>query len=274
MSMIESPEVPAETLLARAGAPVPPRSRPATVPALGSVSVVLPCLNEEANIAGAIRNARSAAAAAAADHEIIVVDDGSTDGTGRIARGFVEADPHVRLVVHARNRGYGGAVRSGIAAARMDWVLLADADRQFDLRDLADFVPLTGAADAVWGRRVLRRDTAGRRACAAAWNRLVRALFRVPVSDVDCGFKLIRRDLLRRCELRTSGAMISTELAVQCRAHGARFAEIDVRHHPRVAGRETGGNPRVVLRAFGELARMHATLRRLSRAAPVAHPQG
>jgi glycosyltransferase involved in cell wall biosynthesis len=180
----------------------------------------------------------------------------------------------VRLVVHARNRGYGGAVRSGIAAARMDWVLLTDADRQFDLRDLAGFVPLTRAADAVWGRRVLRRDTLGRRASAAAWNRLVRGLFRVPVSDVDCGFKLIRRDLLQRCELRTTGAMISTELAVQCRAHGACFAEIDVHHHPRVAGQETGGNPRVILRAFGELARMHATLRRLSRGGPVAHPQG
>jgi glycosyltransferase involved in cell wall biosynthesis len=273
MSMIESPEVPMDALLARAGAPVPQRSRPA-VPALAGVSVVLPCLNEEANIAGAIRNARAAAAAAAGDHEVIVVDDGSTDGTARIAREFVEADRRVRLVVHGRNRGYGGAVRSGIAAARMDWVLLTDADRQFDLRDLADFVPLAGAADAVWGRRVLRRDTLGRRASATAWNRLVRGLFRVPVSDVDCGFKLIRRDLLRRCDLRTSGAMISTELAVQCRAQGARFAEIGVHHHPRVAGQETGGSPRVILRAFRELARMHATLRRLSRGGPVAHPQG
>jgi glycosyltransferase involved in cell wall biosynthesis len=274
MSMIESPEVPADALVAAAGAPVAPSLRPAAAATLCSVSIVLPCLNEEANIAGAIRNARAAAAACAVDHEVIVVDDGSTDGTGRIARAFVEADRHVRLVVHASNRGYGAAVRSGIAAAGMDWVLLTDADRQFDLRDLADFVPHTRAADAVWGRRVLRRDTRGRRASAAAWNRLVQALFRVPVSDVDCGFKLIRRDLLQGCELRTSGAMISTELAVQCRAQGARFAEIDVRHHPRVAGQETGGDPRVILRAFRELARMHATLRRLSRAGPVAYPQG
>jgi glycosyltransferase involved in cell wall biosynthesis len=273
MSTIESPSPSAEALLPRPGAPVLPRARPA-VPTLGGVSIVLPCLNEEANIAGAIRDARAAAAPAAEDYEVIVVDDGSTDGTGRIAREFVDADPYVRLIVHPRNRGYGGAVRSGIDAARMDWVLLTDGDRQFDLRQLTDIVPLTASADAVWGRRIARRDTIRRRACAAAWNGLVRALFRLPVRDVDCAFKLIRRDLLRRCELRARGAMISTELAVQCRAQGARFAEVGVDHRPRVAGAETGGNPRVILRAFRELAQLHAPLRRLSRAGPVAHPQG
>jgi glycosyltransferase involved in cell wall biosynthesis len=244
----------------------PPRIATAAV-ALGSVSVVLPCFDEEANVADAIRNAAAAAAMAGDDHEIIVVDDGSTDGTGRIARQLAASDPRVRIIVHARNRGYGDALRSGIEAARMDWVLLADADLQFDLRELADFVAPARSADALWGRRILRQDTVGRRASAAAWNRLMRALFDLPVTDVDCGFKLIRRDLLQRVELHTSGAMISTELVVQCRAAGARFAEIGVHHHPRVAGDESGGSPRVIVRAFGELARMHGTLRRLAHGA-------
>jgi glycosyltransferase involved in cell wall biosynthesis len=169
------------------------------------------------------------------------------------------------MFVHAHNRGYGDALRTGVDAARMEWVLLMDADRQFDLRDLVRFLPVAPSADALWGRRILRQDTAVRRASAVAWNGLVRTLFHLPVSDVDCGFKLIRRDVLQGFRLQTSGAMVSTELAVQCRAEGARFAEVGVRHHPRLAGRETGGDPRVVLRAFRELTTMYCALRRLSR---------
>ena len=232
---------------------------------LPSLSIVLPCFNEEANVAEAVRNAVAAATACSERYEIVVVDDGSGDGTARVVSEL--AEPHVRLILHPHNRGYGEALRSGIQAARMDWVLLADADLQFDLRELADFVPLTADADAIWGRRVVRQDTVVRRAYASAWNRLVRALFALPVRDVDCGFKLIRGSVLRRFELQTTGAMISTELAVQCLAQGARFAEIGVHHRPRIAGDETGGDPRVIARAFGELLRMHRLLRRLSHGA-------
>jgi glycosyltransferase involved in cell wall biosynthesis len=195
----------------------------------------------------------------------VVVDDGSSDGTARVVGELLLREPEVRAIVHTRNRGYGQALRTGIQAARMEWVLLADADLQFDLRDLADFVPLAHSADALWGRRLVRQDTWLRRLYASAWNRLVRALFAVPVRDVDCGFKLIRASVLRDVQLQTSGAMISTELAVQCLAQGARFTEIGVRHHARVAGAETGGDPRVIARALHELAAMHRALRRLSR---------
>lgn len=237
-------------------------------PLLRGVSFVLPCFDEQDNVADAVRNAASAAALCCHDYEIVVVDDGSSDRTAAIAAGLAAADSHVRLVVHARNRGYGDALRSGIAAARMDWVLLTDADLQFDLRELEDFVPLTRTADAIWGWRILRQDSARRRASAAVWNQLVRRLFALPVRDVDCGFKLVRRDLLQGFALRSGGAMISTELVVRCQAEGARFAEIGVHHRPRVAGTETGGNPRVIVRALHELLVMRRSLRRLSRSHP------
>jgi glycosyltransferase involved in cell wall biosynthesis len=247
----------------------PARTRDAVL--LRGVSIVLPSFNEEANIAESIRNATAAAAMSSEDYEIIVVDDGSTDGTARVVSQSIESDPHLRLIVHTRNRGYGDAVRSGIDAAQMDWVLLSDADLQFDLRELADFVPVTSSADVLWGQRILREDRLSRRAFSAAWNRLMRALFRLPVRDVDCAFKLIRRDLLQRFRLQTSGAMISTELLVRCRAEGARVVEVGVHHHPRVAGEESGAKARVVLRAFRELATMYPTLRRLSYA-PALRP--
>jgi glycosyltransferase involved in cell wall biosynthesis len=231
--------------------------------ALAGLTIVLPAFNEEPNIAEAIRNATAAGERCAKTHEIIVVDDGSRDATAAVAASYAARDSRVRLVLHSGNQGYGQAVRSGIAAARMPWVLLTDADLQFDLRQLEHFLPFTSDSDLIVGHRVLRSDRLTRRLNAAAWNWLVRALFHLPVSDVDCAFKLVRRDVLARVELSSTGAMISTELVVRLLAAGARLEEQEVRHLPRVAGEETGGNPRVIARAFRELAGLRRTLPRL-----------
>jgi glycosyltransferase involved in cell wall biosynthesis len=166
----------------------------------------------------------------------------------------------VRVVVHTRNRGYGDAVRTGITAARMPWVFLTDADLQFDLSELEDLLPLAVRADLVVGWRILRRDPLNRRLNAAAWNWLVRRMFRLPVRDVDCAFKLVRRELLEQFTLEATGAMISTELVVKCLAAGGRLEELGVHHRPRVAGEQSGANPRVVARAFFELARLRRSL--------------
>jgi 4-amino-4-deoxy-L-arabinose transferase-like glycosyltransferase len=239
-----------------------PAAAPATL--LPGVSVVLPCFDEAENVAEAIRAAIEAGAASAERCEIVVVDDGSSDGTGRIAAACAAADPRVRIVAHERNRGYGEALRSGLQAASMPWILLTDADLQFDLGQLAELVPLTAEADLIVGRRVQRRDPAIRRLNAGLWNRLVRSRFRLPVRDVDCAFKLVRAEYVRDVELRARGALISTELVVRAVAAGARVRELGVRHLPRTAGEQSGANPRVVARAFRELVQMHGELRTLA----------
>lgn len=228
---------------------------------LPGLSVVLPCFNEAPNVAEAIRQARWAAVWNADYHQIVVVDDGSRDGTAEIAAEVARDVPHVRVVRHERNEGYGAALASGLRAARMPWVLLTDADLQFDLDQLERFVPLTADADLVLGWRIDRQDPLHRRVNAAAWNRLVRRAFDVRVRDVDCAFKLIRRELVEDMPLTSSGAMISTELVVRAQAHGARMRELGVEHRPRVAGEQSGASPRVVLRAFRELGQLRHELR-------------
>jgi glycosyltransferase involved in cell wall biosynthesis len=231
--------------------------RPRKLPGL---TVVLPCFDEAANLERAVHAACAAAAAASREYEVIVVDDGSRDGSDVIAAALVDRDPHVRLLVHGENRGYGDAVRSGIAAARMPWILLTDADLQFDLHQLADFIPYADSADLLVGWRIQRSDALNRRLNAAAWNWLVRRLFHLPVRDVDCAFKLMRTSVVQPIPLTSRGAMISTELLVRSLAAGARLEELGVHHRPRVAGAASGASPRVILRAFRELAVLRRVL--------------
>ncbi|HEX8854797.1 MAG TPA: glycosyltransferase family 2 protein [Thermoleophilaceae bacterium] len=230
---------------------------PAFLPGL---TIVLPCFNEEDNVREAVAAALRAGRRFAEHCEVLVVDDGSTDATGEIGVELVELHPEVRLLLHPVNLGYGAALRTGIRAATEPFVLLTDADLQFDLGELADFVPLTEDAEVIAGYRIDRQDSFSRRLAAAGWNALVRSLYGLRVRDVDCAFKLIRRDLIQSFTLRSTGAMISTELLVKCIDAGGRVAEVGVHHYPRPAGRASGGDPRVVAHAFRELAQLHSAL--------------
>jgi glycosyltransferase involved in cell wall biosynthesis len=236
-----------------------PRSRHAH--ALPGLTIVLPCLNEAENLAETLKAACAAAACCAQRYEIVVVDDGSSDETWEIANDFAEVGSRIRLVMHASNLGYGAALRSGIAAARMPWVLLIDADLQYDIGELATCLPAAAWADLVVGRRIEPQDTTIRRAADAAWRRLLYTLLRLPARDVTCGFRLARLDLLVRLELRASGGLIGAELLVKTRAAGARIAEAPVHHRVRVAGRQTGPGRRLSARTARELIE----LRRIAR---------
>jgi glycosyltransferase involved in cell wall biosynthesis len=221
---------------------------------LSGLSVVLPCFNEAENLPDVLRYATDAAERCAVTHEIIVVDDGSTDETVAVAGAAIARDARIRLIVHAANRGQGVALRSGIEAAQQPWVLLIDADQQFDVGELERFLPLAASADVVVGWRILPRGPVARRAGSALRNRVVRTAFDVPVRDVECGFRLVRSELLESLDLRTSGALFGVELLVKSRAAGARIAEVPVHHRARVAGRQTGGGRRFGARTLRELA--------------------
>jgi glycosyltransferase involved in cell wall biosynthesis len=232
--------------------PLPPLRESSQV-LLDGVSIVLPAHNEEENLAEAVREAIAAAEPVSRRQEIVIVDDGSQDGTAALATALAAMDERVRLVRHEHNRGYGCAVRTGIAAARMDWVLLTDADLQFDLGQLTEFVPHTVDAQLVVGYRAKREDPLMRRLNARGWNALVHLLFHLPVRDVDAAFKLIRRDALDGVDLISTGAAIDTELLAKASRGGARIVELPVTHRPRLAGEASGADLHVIARAFGEV---------------------
>lgn len=234
-------------------------NNPARVPGL---SVFLPSHNEEPNVERVVRGYLAALPAFAEDYEVIVVNDGSRDRTGEIADRLAAEDPHVRVVHHQVNRGYGGAVTSGIRAARLPYVLLSDGDGQFDPNEVGKLTPFVPEYDVVVGRRAHRADNLVRKINGKAWTTLVKMLLGVGIRDIDCGFKLFKREFLERIELRASGAMISTELMARLAGLGARVREVEVTHLPRLAGEQSGANLKVVARAFRELLTLYGDLRR------------
>jgi glycosyltransferase involved in cell wall biosynthesis len=226
-----------------------------TLPA--SISAVLPAYNEVAVIADVVRRTNAAlAASGVASSEVIVVDDGSNDGTGDAVRVLDGEVPHTRVLVHPRNLGYGAALRTGFEAATGEAVWLLDSDGQFDPGDLRLLLDAWEPGSLVAGYRAERRDPWPRRLNHAAFFTLVRALNGPTLRDVNCAYKLFARELGQG--LRSTGAMISTELALRARDRGCRIVEVAVPHHPRTTGSATGARPAVVARAFVELLGMRA----------------
>ena len=233
-------------------------SSPVRIP---GISVFLPSHNEEGNVERVVRSYLAELPRVADDFEVIVVDDGSRDRTGEIAERLAAEDSRVKVVRHPVNRGYGGAVISGIRAATKQYVLLCDGDGQFDPSDVERLTRFVPEYDVVAGHRVHRADHLIRRINGKAWTVLVRVLLGITISDIDCGFKLFKREKLEGMDLRAHGAMISTELMARLAGRNAKVIEVDVKHLPRLTGEQSGANLKVVARAFKELIALYRELR-------------
>ena len=217
-----------------------------------SISAVLPAYNEEAVIAETVRRTDAALTElGVADFEILVIDDGSSDATAARAAAVDGLGTRVRVVSHPRNRGYGGALRTGFDAATRDAVFLMDSDGQFDPTEISRLLALYGPDRVVCGYRIRRNDTWLRRFYHKAFFGLVRLGFGPTARDVNCAFKLFPRAVGQG--LHADGALVSTELLVRARRSGYRLMDVGVHHYPRTTGRATGADVRVVLRAFREL---------------------
>jgi glycosyltransferase involved in cell wall biosynthesis len=221
-----------------------------------SITVFFPCYNEQGNVAKVVEQADAVLREIGADYEIIVVDDGSADDTGRIADQIAAANKRVRVVHHEHNQGYGAALQSGLRSAAKDLVFYSDGDGQFDLAELPPLLPLIQRYDIVIGYRINRQDNWSRKIMGWLWTQLTCLLFSMKVRDVDCAFKLFKRDIFNHIKMESTGALISTEILARASLAGYTIAQRGVHHRPRTAGRQTGANLKVIARAFVELLKL------------------
>lgn len=230
---------------------------------LPALTFFFPAYNEEENIEAVVAEAQETLPRFADVFEIVVVDDGSRDRTGELADRLAAADPRVRVIHHRPNRGYGGAVRSGLAGARHPYVFFTDGDRQFRLADLGLLIREIDGADAVVGYRAKRMDPPKRLFIAWVYKQVIRVLFGGGFRDVDCAYKLFRTEIFERAplaEVRSNGAFFSAELLLRLRAAGLRVRQVAVPHYPRVAGLAAGAAPKVVLRTLRDMALLRLRL--------------
>ncbi len=235
-----------------------------------SISVAMPAYNEVENIEAMVMDVIQVMDVLADDYEVIVVDDGSHDGTGQVVRSLEQRYPRVRLVLHQKNQGYGAAAFSGLTNASKELVFFTDSDRQFDLREVEKLLDLVDKADLVVGYRAPRRDPFMRKLNGWGWSALVTLLFGYTARDIDCAFKLMRREVIERIkdEVESRGATFSAEFLVRAKRAGFHIREVPIHgHRPRVAGSQTGARLNVITRAFKELVRFRIALWQEGRAA-------
>jgi glycosyltransferase involved in cell wall biosynthesis len=219
---------------------------------LQELSLFFPCHNEAENLEGLVADALAALPALATTYEVILVDDGSRDDTAGVAERLVQRHGGVvRLVRHDVNRGYGGALRSGFAAARYSHLAYTDGDRQFRIADLARLVERAQEtrSPVVIGYRLQRADPPLRLVYATLYRVANRIWFGLRVRDVDCAAKLFRRDVLQNISVHSDGAFFSAELLIRLRLTGVNALEVGVPHYPRTAGSPTGARLSVIARA-------------------------
>jgi glycosyltransferase involved in cell wall biosynthesis len=231
---------------------------------LPGLSFFFPARNEELNVAPMVARALEVLPKHADRLEVIVVDDGSTDDTGALADALARTDPRVRVIHHRPGRGYGGAVRSGLASATQPYVFFTDGDQQFDVADFDRLAAAMGPdVDAVIGYRLNLAYGWRHVVVSRTYNLVIQILFAGGWKDVDCAFKLFRADVFQRVPLdrvRSNGAFFSPELLITLRQHGIAMHEVPIPHHPRLHHEPKGAPPRVIFKAIRDLFLLRLSL--------------
>jgi len=205
-----------------------------------SISVVLPAYNEAENIKEVVEEIFGFLDKNFFDFEVIVVDDGSKDTTPQIVTALQkEKGNRLRLIRHSANRGYGAALRSGLFSAQKELVFYTDADGQFDIEKLKDFVDAIKEYDLIVGYRIQRQDIWLRKLYSFVYNKLIQLLFGLRVRDIDCSFKLFHRDCLGKLSIERNNFFVDTELLLKAKNNNCRFKEIGIKHRPRRKGKST-----------------------------------
>ena len=218
-----------------------------------SLSLVLPCYNEQENIGTTIHNVLTWMRSTNIDGEVVVVNDGSTDTSAAIVENIAAQEPLVRIVTHDTNLGYGLAVRSGLDVCTKKYIGFMDSDQQFHIEDMGKLLPCLEAYSFATGRRVQRADSALRNVFGKVLGFTSWVMFGLWVRDVNCGMKVFHKDIWRTIRPEHSvEKLFNTEIFLNLKKHAIAWKQVSVPHYPRPAGTPTGASFKVILRMFHE----------------------
>jgi glycosyltransferase involved in cell wall biosynthesis len=223
-----------------------------------SLSVFFPAYNDAPSLPGLLRKTFDTLERHVEDYEVIVVNDGSRDNTAEVLDELRRAyAPRMRVITHPENRGYGGALRSGLGAATKEYVFYTDGDGQYDPGELPLLLELCGPRTGlVNGFKLSRQDPVHRIWIGSTYNFFARLLFRIRIRDIDCDYRLIRRELLDKIRLTSTSGTICVELVRKLELSGCEVKEVGVHHYPRLHGRSQFFRVRSLAITFGQLLRL------------------
>ncbi len=227
-----------------------------------SLSVFFPAYNDAPSLPGLLRTTFAVLEEHVLDYEVIVVNDGSQDNTARVLEELAKKyAPHLRIITHPKNRGYGGALRSGFAAAAKEFVFYTDGDGQYDVNELPGLLARAGSnAGLVNGFKLERHDPAHRIWIGKVYNAFARTLFGIRIRDIDCDYRVVRRSLLEEIHLFSTSGAICVELVKKLELTGCLVREVGVRHYERKYGRTQFFRVRSLLKTFGQLLWLYLRL--------------
>ncbi|HEX9745113.1 MAG TPA: glycosyltransferase family 2 protein [bacterium] len=235
------------------GSPLPQPKTSYDGPKLPSLSAFMPAYNEEANIRWVAEDALAKLKLVTDDLELIIVNDGSADDTGKIIDQLEKEYPEIIAKHHEQNKGYGGALKTGFSSCGKEYIFYTDGDGQFDSAEISTLIPMLEKGDVVSAYRVNRKDPWNRILNAWLYNTFLLICFRLNVKDVDCAFKLYKAKFFDGIQLRSDGALIDAEVLIKLKKAGAKIVQCPVNHYPRIVGEQTGSKLKVILKTAKEI---------------------
>lgn len=231
---------------------------------IDQLSVFFPTYNEESNIEDTVLKAKKVLQKVAKEWEILIINDGSKDNTEQVAKELEKKDLNIKLINHKVNRGYGGALKTGLQKSKYPWISFTDSDGQFDFAEIVNFIDTQEEtkADMVIGYYKKRQVSKAKILTSKMWEYVVYFLFGLKVKDIDCGFKFFRKEVVDEVMPLESerGAFISSEFLIKAKKKGYKIVEIPVTHYPRTQGTGTGRNLNVIVQSFIDLFKLRLKL--------------
>lgn len=235
----------------------------------GGVGVTLPAYNEEDNIERAVRESVKMLSSFTDNYEVLVVDDASTDKTGRIVEDMSRNNSHIRVVHHKKNLRLGGAIRTGFSESGKDIIFYCDGDNPVDMWDVKRALPLMATYDLVAGFRINREERFIRNIYSKTYNWLIRRFFGFRLTDINFSFKLIKKRVFENIELHSNGGFIDAEFISEILRGGFHAAEVGVHYYPRTAGKSTMASPSVILEIMAEMWKYYKRMKKSSSSTPM-----